>query len=90
MEDNDSQQQLDVSAGLRLVQVEVCEVELAVQTGQTGVVVGVALALHTGGADGHRPDLVLVVVVASLVVLERRVEQVGRGACAFLQSAKIF
>ena len=80
--------ELDVSAGLRLVQVEVSEVVLVVagavlvQTGQAGVV---AVTLHTGGAHWHRPDLVL--VVTPVVVLELRVEQVG---LKIFQLIKIF
>ena len=64
-----------MSAGLGLVQVEVGEVVLVVggavlvQAGQAGVV---ALTLHAGGADWDSPDLVL--VVTTVVVLERRVE----------------
>ena len=90
MEDNDSK--LDVSAGLRLVQVEVSEVVLVVagavlvQAGQAGVV---ALTLHTGGAHRHRPDLVL--VVTPVVVLERRVEQIGLKIFQFqIKLIKIF
>ena len=68
---NESGELLDVSARLRLVQVEVGEVVLG-EAGQAGVV---ALALQAGGAHWDRPDLVL--VVASVVVLQGRVEQVG-------------
>ena len=68
---NESGELLDVSARLRLVQVEVGEVVLG-EAGQAGVV---ALALQTGGAHWDRPDLVL--VVASVVVLQGRVQQVG-------------